>query len=140
MAGFILKLIKGKVRLLSGLKMKKNSQPIRKLVGGKSVKSLPVGRSEKSMSRKVKSSWLSEIKLHQRSTELLIKKRPFGRLVKEIAEQTMPGVRMTKEALMAVQEAAEAYLVEIMQKGNQLAIHAGRVTLMPRDQRLAVSF
>jgi hypothetical protein len=72
--------------------MKNKSQPVRKLIG---VKSIPVGDSEKALSQKSKRGWVREIKQYQRSTELLIKKQPFKRLVREIAEQMMSGVRLS---------------------------------------------
>ena len=83
---------------------------------------------------------LQEIRLYQKSTELLIHKLPFQRLVREIAYDIgifQAGVRLQSHALMALQEAAEAYLVSLFEDTNRCAIHARRVTIYPSDLRLA---
>ena len=76
--------------------------------------------------------------------ELLIRKLPFQRLVREIASDseviTSPlcgKVRFQSAAIMALQEAAEAYLVGLFEDTNLCAIHARRVTIMPKDIQLA---
>ena len=80
---------------------------------------------------------LREIRRYQKSTELLIRKLPFQRLVKEIAQNLKPGIRFQTFAIMALQEASEAYLVRLFEDTNLCAIHAKRVTIMPRDMVLA---
>jgi histone H3 len=80
---------------------------------------------------------LREIRKYQKSTELLIKKLPFSRLVREIAAPLMDGIRFQSAAMAALQEAAEAYLVGLFEDANLCAIHAKRVTLMPKDIQLA---
>ena len=80
---------------------------------------------------------LREIRKFQKSTDLLIRKIPFQRLVREIAEQNHVGIRFQSTALLALQEAAEAFLVGLFEDSNRCAIHAKRVTLMPRDLQLA---
>jgi histone H3 len=79
---------------------------------------------------------LREIKRYQKSTELLIKKSAFARLVREIAQDYREGLRFQAAALMALQEAAEDYLVHLMEDTNLAAIHAKRVTIMPKDIQL----
>ncbi|CAO2638656.1 Histone H3.3 [Lemmus lemmus] len=69
---------------------------------------------------------LREIRRYQKSTELLIRKLPFQRLVREISA-----------AIGALQEASEAYLVGLFEDTNLCAIHAKRVTIMPKDIQLA---
>jgi len=85
---------------------------------------------------------LKEIKKYQKSYNLLIRKLPFMRLVKEIAQEhfTPPGMayRWQASAIQALQEAAEAYLVHLFEDANLCALHAKRVTLMQRDLRLAL--
>ena len=83
---------------------------------------------------------LKQIRQYQKSTELLIRKLPFQRLVREIASDseiiTSPlcgKVRFQSAAIMALQEAAEAYLVGLFEDTNLCAIHAKRVTIMPKD-------
>ena len=81
---------------------------------------------------------LREIRRYQKSTELLIRKLPFQRLVKEIAmSMTMQGMRFQGTAIGALQHAAEAYLVGLFEETNLCAIHAQRVTIMPKDLQLA---
>lgn len=80
---------------------------------------------------------LREIRKYQRSTELLIRKLPFQRLVREIADEVCPGLRFQTPALLALQEACEAYMVGVFEDANLCAIHAKRVTVMPKDIQLA---
>jgi len=80
---------------------------------------------------------LREIRRFQKSTELLVRKLPFQRLVKEIATEFKSDLRFQSTALLALQEAAEAYLVGLFEDTNLCAIHAKRVTIMPKDMQLA---
>jgi len=82
---------------------------------------------------------LREIRQYQRSTNLLIPKLPFSRLIKELANErsSSGGLRFQSSALMALQEAAESYIVQLFEDTNLCAIHAKRVTVMPKDMNLA---
>ena len=80
---------------------------------------------------------LREIKKYQKSTELLINKLPFQRLVREIATEFKNDLRFQSSAVLALQEAAESYLVALFEDTNLCAIHAKRVTIMPKDMQLA---
>lgn len=80
---------------------------------------------------------LREIRRYQKSTELLIRKLPFQRLVREIAQEFKCGLRFQSVAIQALQEAAEAYLVGLFEDTNLCALHAKRVTIMPKDVQLA---
>ena len=81
---------------------------------------------------------LREIQRYQKSTELLIWKLPFQRLVREIAQNlTKTDIRFQSGAIMALQEASEAYLVGLLEDSNLCAVHAKRVTIMPKDIQLA---
>lgn len=80
---------------------------------------------------------LREIRKYQRSTDLLIRKLPFQRLVREIATDFASDLRFQSHAVLALQEAAEAYLVGLFEDTNLAAVHAGRVTIMPKDMQLA---
>ena len=80
---------------------------------------------------------LREIRRYQKSTELLIRKLPFQRLVREIAQDYKGDLRFQSSAVLALQEAAEAYLVSLFEDTNLCAIHAKRVTIMPKDMQLA---
>lgn len=104
---------------------------------------LPVGRATKApllgKSRRYKPGTvaLREIRKYQKSTELLIRRLPFQRLVREIAKGFKPGLRFQSNAIMALQESAEVYLVGIFEDANLCAIHDKRITLMKRDLVLA---
>ena len=80
---------------------------------------------------------LREIRWSQKSTDLLIRRLPFQRLVREIAQEFKSDLRFQTSAVQAIQEAAEAYLVGLFEDTNPCAIHAKRVTIMPKDMQLA---
>ena len=80
---------------------------------------------------------LREIRKYQKSTELLLRKLPFQRLVREIAQEFKTDLRFQSSAVLALQEAAEAYMVGLFEDTNLCAIHAKRVTIMPKDMQLA---
>eukprot|EP00466_Bigelowiella_natans_P008093 jgi/Bigna1/57721/fgenesh1_pm.26_\ len=78
-----------------------------------------------------------EIRKFQKSTELLIRKLPFQRLVREISQDMKTELRFQSSSVRALQESAEAYLVSLFEDCNLCAIHAKRVTIMPKDMYLA---
>ena len=80
---------------------------------------------------------LREIRRYQKSTELLIRKLPFQRLVREIAQGYKTDLRFQSAAVMALQEAAEAYLVGLFEDTNLCALHSKRVTIQSKDLQLA---
>jgi histone H3 len=81
---------------------------------------------------------LREIRKYQRSTELLVRKLPFARLLREIGNQVAPEpFRWAADAFMALQEATEDFMVHLFEDTNLCAIHAKRVTIMPKDLQLA---
>lgn len=80
---------------------------------------------------------LREIRRYQKSTELLIRKLPFQRLVREIAQDFKTDLRFQSSAVLALQEASEAYLVGLFEDTNLCAIHAKRVTIMPKGGQMA---
>ena len=80
---------------------------------------------------------LREIRRYQKTTELLIRKLPFSRLVREIVQDFKTDLRFQAQAIGALQEAAEAYLIGLFDDSNLCAIHAKRVTIMLKDIQLA---
>lgn len=86
---------------------------------------------------------LKEIRKYQKSTDLLIRQSPFQRVVREIANDVAAGthfaqgVRFQLAAIIALQEAAESYLVGLYADSNLAAIHAKRVTIMAKDMQIA---
>ena len=79
---------------------------------------------------------LREIRRYQKSSELLIRQMPFQRLVREIAQAHNLYVHFQSSAILALQESVEAYLVGLLEDSNLCAIHAKRVTIMPKDMQL----
>ena len=88
---------------------------------------------------------LHEIWRFQKSTEMLIRKKPFQSLVREICKELdqqklkVSDTRFQSTALLALQEALEAYQVNLFEWTNLAAIHATQVTIMPKDMQLASS-
>ena len=129
-------------------KMARTKQTARKSTGGKAPrkqlatkaarKSAPAtGGVKKPHRYRPGTVALREIRRYQKSTELLIRKLPFQRLVREIAQDFKTDLRFQGSAVLALQEAAEAYLVGLFEDTNLCAIHAKRVTIMPKDLQLA---
>ena len=81
---------------------------------------------------------LDEISKYQGSTEMLLKKLPFVRIIKEIMQEMEVDYRVGGDAKEALREAAQAYLVGLFEDTNSCAIHAKRVTIMPKDMQLAI--
>ena len=79
---------------------------------------------------------LHEIKKLQRSTDLLIKRRPFEKVVREIMYKYGNGLRIQRAAVDALQEAVEAMIIQLFEKSQLASIHAHRITLQPKDPKL----
>ena len=86
---------------------------------------------------KIGAGALRDIRRLQRTTNLLIPRRPFQRVVREVATRVSreagQDLRFQASALLALQEAAEVYLVCLFEDANLAAIHAKRVTIFPSD-------
>jgi histone H3 len=81
---------------------------------------------------------LRDIRRYQKSTELLFRKIPFQRLVREItAHMKKETLRFQSSTMLALQECSEAYLVKLFEDTNLCAIHGNRVTILPKDMQLA---
>jgi len=80
---------------------------------------------------------LRQIRRYQKTTELLIRKLPFQRFVREIAQNFMKELRFQSSAIEALQEASESYIVGLFEDTNLCALHARRVTIMVKDVNLA---
>lgn len=76
---------------------------------------------------------LKEIYRYQKSTDLLIKKMPFRRVIRELAREINPELRFRSVALQTIQECAENFLVKLCEDSKLVAIHAKRVTMMAKD-------
>jgi len=80
---------------------------------------------------------LREIKKYQSYTRLLLPRLPFQTLVRSIVDGIDSNLRVQAQALLALQEAAESYLVNLFEDANLCAVHALRVTIMQKDIHLA---
>ena len=80
---------------------------------------------------------LRQIRKYQKTTDLLLRKAPFQRLVREIAQDFKSDLRCQSSAILALQEATEDYLVRLFEDTNLCTIHSKRVTIMPKDIQLA---
>ena len=80
---------------------------------------------------------LREIRKYQQSTELVLRKAPFMRLVREIAQDFKSELRFTAEAVECLQTACEAFVVRRFENANKCAIHAKRVTIQPKDMQIS---
>jgi len=80
---------------------------------------------------------LREIRKYQKNTCTLMRKLPFQRLVREIAQDFKAELRFQSHALAALQEASEAYMVGLFEDANLCCVHAKRVTIFPKDIQLA---
>jgi histone H3 len=126
--------------------MARTKQTARKSTGGKAPRSQlatktamsePKGTDVKKPHRyRPGTVALREIRRYQKSTDLLIRKLPFQRLVREIAQDFKNDLRFQSTAILALQEASEAYLVSLFEDTNLCAIHAKRITIFPRDIQL----
>jgi len=132
---------------LETLTMARTKQTARKSTGGKAPRkqlAAKVARKANPASGGVKKAHryrpgtvaMREIRRYQKSTDLLLKKAPFQRLVREVAQDFKTDLRFQSSAVMALQEASEAYLVGLFEDTNLCAIHARRVTIMPKDMQL----
>jgi histone H3 len=99
--------------------------------------SVPATKQKKPHRWRPGTAALKEIRRYQKSTELLIKRLPFQRLVRELASEIRSDIRFQSAALEALHTASEAYLVGIFEDTNLCALHAKRVTIMPKDMQLA---
>jgi histone H3 len=110
----------------------------KKLLTKAAIRSLPEAGGLKKASRyRPGTVALSQIRKYQGSTDLLIRKAPFQRLVREVGALLYQNLRFQSTAVLALQEASEQYLIGVFEDSHMSAIHARRVTVMPRDVRLA---
>ena len=119
-------------------------------IGSKDIKETPEAENQDQPKRKLKiavkqprkryrpsTNALKEIRKYQKSTELLITKRPFQRLVRELFGNFVNSYRVQSAALGALQHASENYLISLFEETNMVTLHCRRVTIKVRDMRLA---
>ena len=110
---------------------------VKKAVSAKKEDKKPDGGIKKTRRFRPGTVVLREINRYQKSPDLLLIKSPFQRFVKSILETVNPQLRMQSQALLALQEASESYLICLFAEANICAIHANRVQLLKKDIHLA---
>ncbi|XP_054155526.1 histone H3-5-like [Oppia nitens] len=124
-------------RSSSGAKKRKQQKPGRRVdADGNPLPAVASGRAHRRY--RPGTVALREIRRFQATTDLLMRKLPFARLVREVLQDMYPSnpIRWQLRALLALQEASEAYLIGMFEDTNLVAINAKRVTIMPRDIRV----
>ena len=98
----------------------------------------PKGRVKKSRRFRPGTRVLLQIRKYQKSTELLIRKLPFQRLVREVVQEMFKtkSYRFQSTAILALQEASEDFLVRMFSQCNDICIHGKRVTVQQKDVQL----
>ncbi|KAJ6558327.1 histone H3 [Mycena capillaripes] len=121
--------------------MPRTKHTARKTAGGKPPKTVLATKTAAASQKKHRfrpgTVALREIRQYQKTTDMLIRKLPFQRLVREIAQDFKAGLRFQSTALQALQEAAEQHLVALFEDTQACAIHAKRVTIQVKDMMLA---
>ena len=128
--------------------MARTKQTARKSTGGRAPRKAPVARAsrlsgpaaggvKKPHRFRPGTVALREIRKYQKTAELLLLKLPFQRLVCEVAQDFKADLRFQKHAVEALQHAGEGYLVGLFEDTNLCAIHAKRITIMPKDIQLS---
>ncbi len=95
------------------------------------------GRPRKAHRFKPGTVALREIRRYQKTTDLLLRKAPFRRLVREIAQDVKTDLRFQQSAMEALQEAGEIFMVQVLGEVNDIAIARGHVTIGDKDFALA---
>ncbi|KAK0547920.1 hypothetical protein OC844_007088 [Tilletia horrida] len=104
---------------------------------GASNRQKAVGGIKRALPLKPGTLALREIRRYQSSFQLLIPGLSFQRLVRSIAQEYRKDLCFQSSAILALQEATEAYMIDFLQDVNDAAVHAGRVTIMVKDIQLA---
>ena len=127
--------------------MARTRQTAKKSTGGKTPRKNLSTNAAKSMNRNIHKKRYSrpgtvalrEIRKYQKSTDLLIRRLPFQRLVREIAADLQTDIfpKFKSTSLSALQESTESFLCNFLETTNMCAIHSNRVTLMVKDIQLA---
>lgn len=121
-----------------------NSTPVHNTSGRSVLRTKRVNitfetQEKKKRRRKQGTVAIKQIKYYQETTALLLRALPFHRVVREIVENVSPehlNIRWKASALIALQEATEAFMVAVFEDTNKAAIHAKRVTIRPEDLHL----
>jgi histone H3 len=120
----------------TAVKSKATKRPLGSKTGKKSAGSSGSAGVKKSFRWRPGTVALRQVKKLQQTTGTLIARAPFSRLVREIAESHKAGLRFQSSAVAAIQEATESFVIGLLGDANLTALHANRVTALPRDLQL----
>ena len=133
--------------------MPRHKQSVREMLGGRPPKRSRVGKTKEPTTFKVRKTRkyrpgtvaLREIRKHQTSTDLLIPKLVFQRLVKEVIQvecrdRDIQMKKIQSPALLVLQCACEDYVTELFSKSQRAAVHGKRITVTPDDFQLVMEF
>ena len=129
----------GDKRLAAMKKLREVNQRRVPRINSRKEKQLKVVKEERiEKQRKIQRGMqaLKEIQKYQKWADLLIQRLPFQRLVREIMQRRREGLRFQSAAVLALQEAGEAFLVGLLEQASLCAIHVKWVTIMPKDIQL----
>lgn len=128
-----------KVNVASGAKNGKKLSQVNQMKVEKAIKKTAPAEGGMKLKRKWRPGTvaLREIKRYQKATEPLLPRAPFQRLVRSVCQGIDGQLRFASQALLALQEASEAYLTGLFEDANLCAIHAKRSTVMKKDLELA---
>ena len=121
-------------------KLREENQKRTQRIKDRKDKQLKIIRDEKvEKQRKIQQGMqvLEEMQKYQKGVDLLIWRVPFQRLVREIVQRQIEGLKLQSSAVLALQEVGEAFLVGLLEQANICAIHAKQVAIMPKDMPLA---
>ncbi len=118
-------------------RIKQQKHPSSRGSGKKASKSVGAAKAERKPHRwRPGTVALRQIRQLQKGGELLTAKKPFQRLVREIAGEVRADMRFERTALLALQEAAEQHLTALFENAQRLAVHGKRITVRPEDMQL----
>lgn len=95
------------------------------------------GEGSKKMRKRPGAMALREIRKYQRSTDTVIRRLGFQRLVRDIAQQIVPEAKFQQSSLKVIQECTEMYLCRLFEDSQLCTLHAKRVTVFVKDMALA---
>ena len=118
-------------------KLRQENRERAKHISERKNKQLKTIRDEKLEKQRKNQRGMKEIQKYQKGADLLIRRVPFQRQVREVVQKRGEGLKLQSSAVLALQEAGEAFIVGLMEQATLCTIHAKWVTIMPRDIQLA---
>ena len=127
-------------KLVAMKRIREENQKRAQRIKGRKERQLKIAKEERiEKKRRIQRGMqvLKEIQKYQKGADLLIQMLSFQRLVREITQKRREGIKFQSAAVLALQEAGEAFLVGLLEQANLCAIHVKQVTIMLKDIQLA---